>query len=378
MHNIVICSIASLFFNCVDGMPMGPKSNSKTHWSKKFNFISADKEIQDIVDQGVKDLAIDRPVVAFKQQMAISDEAIGTGVELMYHAPTNSDVYVISYSPWKGSPETIQNKRPFLFNHDLAGTTSSCEDSYVRRDKPHSGAQKFGIYHELAHIKNGDCDDDSYQKARLRGNLGRMKLVSIVGAAVCLLFAWRSNSTPKTKCMVAAGIGFLAHALRSNIYYHRFLANCRNQEFMADELACRALLHKNDPKPIVHWILDWSFERDYRGWEGKTDNPAENIGSTHPTHFERIQLFVDALKYSGIVWTRQLYDEIQKELDEDEHKAEKLVYLNQLHHMLLAGQNKNPIPLAWQKAKYKKFLQRDVLDGYLRGSVYEQVVQWKK
>jgi hypothetical protein len=368
--------LVSLFFGFANNAQVG--SNSKHHWSKKFNFTPADKEIRDIVYQAYHDFQIDKPVFAFKQEMRKSDEANGTMVTSMYHVPTSSDAYVIAYSPWEGSPEKIQIKRPFLLNQDLADTIGLSEDSYVRRDKPHPGAQKFAIYHELAHAKNGDLDEGSYVNESLESNLFMMKLINVIGAAACLLVAWKSNSAPKAKCMAIAGIGFITNALYKDTYYRGFLAMCRTKEFMADGLACRMLIYKNDPKPIVHWIMDMSFKRDYRSWEGKTDNPAENIGSTHPTDFERIELCFTILQQSGIVWTEQLYKEIEEELDEDEFKKEKLVYLNRMHQIFLMKQNRNLIPLSHQKEKFRKFIRASVLEGYTPAALYHQVVKWQK
>lgn len=376
MNIIRGATVIFLFFGFASGTPIGPNNKLERDLTEEIH-VAADKEIQDIVDQGVQDFEIGKRVFVFKQKMDISDKAHGTMVTPVYNKGLSSESYAIIYSPWKGSPETVQSKRPFLFNHDLASSISSCEDSFVRRDKPHPRTQKFELLHELAHIKNGDLDGDSYQNVRLKSNLSMMKLINIVGAAACLLFAWKSNSMPKTKCMVVAGIGFLANALKNNIYYHGFLANRRNQEFMADASAC-TLLYKNDPKPIVHWILDMSFERDYRTWEGKTDNPAENIGSTHPTHWERIELSFNILRNSGIVWTDQLYREIQNELDDDEHREAKLIYLNKMNQVFLMIQNKNPIPRAHQKEKYKKFFLKGVLEGYMPGALYQQIIKWKK
>lgn len=358
--------------------PIGTPGPSST--TKKYNFINADKEAQEIVAQGVQDFEIDKPVAIFKQEMSKSDEASVAEVILAYHKPSETDCYVITYPPWKGIPLIGPStpKSPFLFNQDLASTVDHPKDPLIRREAMHPQIMKFSIYHELSHVKNGDCKEDSYQNNAIKSKLITIKAIKVLGGAASLLFAWKSNSTPQTKLMVATGIASISYALINNIYYYGIMAYRRHEELHADYLACNMLLGKKDPKPIVHWIIDLSFARDYTTYNGKTDNPEENIGSTHPTNLERIDLSFEELKNSGLRWNDELYEEIKKELEAEEFSAEKLVYLNQIHQSLLIWQNRNPFPLFWQKEKHKKTLSKSVAEGYIPGSEFARVVKWKK
>jgi hypothetical protein len=348
--------------------------------SKKLTFVPADKEIKEIVDQGVFDFEVDKPAIAFKHEIKAGERAIVTSIEPMNHKKTGQDFYVIKYSPYKDGAMANQKpirKQLFLFNQDLAVNAASLDQPIASYESVHVQAKKFEIYHELAHAKNGDLDKDSYLNDQIKSARIDQKVILCLGGLASALFAWKSSSAPKTKCMIIAGIATASLALVNRLYYG-IMAYHQHKELMADALACGVLIVKRDPKPIIHRIIEMSLDRDYKTWDGKTDNSAENMGSTHPTELERINLCFAQLRNSGFIWTHELYEEIKKELEEDEYSALKLIYLDELYQSFLILQNRNPFALSWQKEKYKKNLARSVLEGYFPGSEFARVVKWKK
>jgi len=384
MNNIGRILLVWLLFGCAPIEPMCQcgMQNSLVPFGMKLGLVDPDKEIREIVDQGAREFGIKKPIFVFKDEAGQYDSSVGTCVDLLSKEGRFPEAYLIKHSPWKGMLPIDNNqfarKAPFLMNQDMADLSFPLEPSFNGYGLRHPGAEKFILYHELAHVKNGDCEFMEFRDRPFRLRKLRDGIIQFLGAGACALLAFYSNYSDKAKLMAGAGAALLSYTVRKNFYYNYELIDRKRREYMADGLACQVLLAKNERKPIVHWFLDLNVDRHYRVFGGWTDDSAENIGSTHPTNFERAILCIEALRNCGLPWTYELYEEIKKELEGDTYKEEKLLYLNELHKILLASQNRNVVPLSCQKAKYKKWYLRNVLKGSFRGSDYQQVIRWNK
>jgi Zn-dependent protease with chaperone function len=363
--SVTICS--TLLLNGMGEMhPSGLSLEYVERVKKDHSATDADKNIEEIVRQGVRDHGIKNKVIVLKSEHENGSPASAEKL-------SDPDAYLVRYRPWwlKVTFQKEREQSKFAFRPDLL---PDMQESIATISEPikedvHPQTTKLVLLHELAHIKHGDCDRKSIEESRdtFRG------YTSLALMPLCLLAAWKWGPSWANLLKInAASLLVVSGALYC---YNRYLlSQSRKTERAADDAAYKVLLKNNDIKPIVHWILDRQLFLHARVPFSPALLENETHPTTHPSTQERINLAIKAILESKIRWTHELYRAILDELKDDPQKNYKIKYLNILHRRLLDAQGMKFYSAG--SIENKKLYQNAVLTGEKPAYTYLNVKKW--